>query len=395
VGARDRDDLYSIRADSLPHTYLDVSRAMRSRELTGRWEGVGSEACRRKLGALERFQPPGLFVISPCGVEHFAADVAMRVVEPDREDDCARRDRPQEVVNALPVDPDRSLARPGGRPRTMMGKLQHVGFEGTPGFAVEHERDARQLHVRREHDFPDRAVGELMLQEEHARRFIRVCVDEAVLILRGRVNDAGANNGFKESTIPSDIVQIGVELCTQMARIPSRLAPRNAPDHPKGALVTCPDADAYAVLVEEDRQDRTGRPELGQEIFDTEYVISVRVGDEKEDLRDSFGFKEIEDRVGLEDVDHECALTSRQDSGDGITLSNIEYANSQRIRQRIRPWSMGGRRVLKANQFFELVFVQIRVGHGTEVAEDPRIAEQLADIPAMGRHGARELNAFT
>src|SRR5271157_2474129 len=97
--------------------------------------------------------------------------------------------------------------------------------------------------------------------------------------------------------------------------------------------------------------------------------------DEKDDFRDSFGFEEVEDRVGPEDVDHERALTSRQNSGDCITLSNVENADSQRIRQSICPLSMGGRRFLEANQLFELVFVQVGVGYGTEVAKNPRIAE--------------------
>ena len=55
---------------------------------------------------------------------------------------------------------------------------------------------------------------------------------------------------------------------------------------------------------------------------------------------------------------------------------------------------MRGLRELEANQLFELVFVQIRVGHGTEVAKDPGIAEQLADIPAIGWHGTRELDTL-
>src|SRR5271157_5989407 len=95
VGARDRDDIYSLRANSLPHAHLNVSRAMRSRQLTGRWEYVGSEACGGELRAFESLQPPSLFVILPYGVEHLAADVAMRVVEPDGEDDRVRRDRPK------------------------------------------------------------------------------------------------------------------------------------------------------------------------------------------------------------------------------------------------------------------------------------------------------------
>lgn len=92
-----------------------------------------------------------------------------------------------------------------------------------------------------------------------------------------------------------------------MARIPFRLPPGNIRDELEGFLVIPSDVDPYPVLVEENSQDRTGRLEFGQEIFDAEYVISVRVGDEEDDLRDSFGLEEIEDRVGLEDVDHERA----------------------------------------------------------------------------------------
>ena len=159
-----------------------------------------------------------------------------------------------------------------------------------------------------------------------------------------------------------------------MARVPPRLAPRNARNELKSALVAHPYSDAYAVLVEEDTQDRTGRSELGQEIFDTKDVISVRVGDEEYDFGDCFGFEEIQDRVGSEDVNHERALTSRQDSGDCITLSDVEDTDSQWIRQRICPWSMGRCGVLEVNKLLELAFVQIRVGHGTEVAKNPRIA---------------------
>ena len=91
VEARDRDDLYSIRANSLPRAYLNVSRAMRSRKLTGRWEGFGPKACGGELRALERFQLPGLFVVPPHCVEHLLADVTVRVVEPDGYDDRAAR----------------------------------------------------------------------------------------------------------------------------------------------------------------------------------------------------------------------------------------------------------------------------------------------------------------
>ena len=96
----------------------------------------------------------------------------------------------------------------------MMGKLQDIGSERARSGAVEHERDARQLHVCRQHDFPDRAVRELMLQEKHTRCFVRIGVDQAILVLWGRVNDTGANIPFKELTIPGHLIQIGVELCT-------------------------------------------------------------------------------------------------------------------------------------------------------------------------------------
>ncbi len=94
-----------------------------------------------------------------------------------------------------------------------MGKLQDIGFERTRSCSVEHERDSCQLHVCRKHNSLDRAVWEPMFQEKYARGFVRVGIDEAVLILWGRVNDPSPDTGLEELTVPRNIIQIGVELC--------------------------------------------------------------------------------------------------------------------------------------------------------------------------------------
>ena len=130
------------------------------------------------------------------GIEHLGADVAVRVVEPDGEDDHSRRDGSEEVVHAPPIDAD--CPRTGSWRRPLR---RGVGTSGrrpqrTRRRAIEHERDASQLHIRRKHDFLHLAVRELVLEQKDARRLVCVGVDEAVLIVRRRVNDASADVGF-------------------------------------------------------------------------------------------------------------------------------------------------------------------------------------------------------
>ena len=69
----------------------------------------------------------------------------------------------------------------------------------------------------------------------------------------------------------------------------------------------------------------------------------------RNDFRDPFGFEESQDRVGIAHVDHEGPLTTRQDSGDRVTLTDVEDADSQWIRHAYVPDQWAGSRVLEAN----------------------------------------------